>query len=86
MKRRESPVEGCGQVFRRQASDTLLFPVFHPLMYSPEFELLLLSLRADASGTAERAELLIRQYSPDFDDLLRRAAMHCVRPQLAALV
>jgi len=54
-------------------------------MFSPEFELLLLSLRADVSGTAERAELLIRQFSPDFDGLLRRAALHCVRPQLAAL-
>jgi hypothetical protein len=54
-------------------------------MYSPEFELLLLSLRADVSGTAERAELLIRQFSPDFDGLLQRAALHCVRPQLAAL-
>ncbi len=55
-------------------------------MHTPVFELLLLSLRSDDDVAAGRAANIIARGGVLWDDLIRSAAMHCIRPQLSGLL
>ncbi len=56
-------------------------------MFSPEFQILLLSLRLDDQpGAVIEAQRIIYSNQIDWEDLYRRADIHCIKPQLAQLV
>jgi len=56
-------------------------------MLSPEFRILLLSLRLDDSDAAAyEAGRIIEKSSPDWEQLYRRAEQHSIKPQLAQLI
>jgi len=56
-------------------------------MFSPEFQILLLSLRLDDQlGAVIEAQRIIDGNQIDWEDLYRRADIHYIKPQLAQLV
>jgi hypothetical protein len=55
-------------------------------MFSPEFQILLLSLRLDDQpGAVIEAQRIIESNQIDWEDIYRRADIHCIKPQLAQL-
>jgi hypothetical protein len=56
-------------------------------MFSPEFQILLLSLRiSDQPGAVSEARRIIEGNQIDWEDLYRRADIHSVKPQLSKLL
>ncbi len=55
-------------------------------MHSPVFELLLLSLKSDEDTASERAAAIITGGGVLWDELVRLAKLHCIRPQLLGLL